>query len=486
MSIFSRLRSFENSRKAGIGALLAGVAGALAWAQLAGGGIVATAGGNGGSSLHPVTGVELRATLSQPKIVQGEDGTVYLDLSVITPDLLERGARRKPSDMIVVLDRSGSMGEADKWTYATQAVHSLLDRLSSDDRISLITFDTQARVDSRLVLATPENIAQLHTLVNRLGPGDSTNLGDGLEAAARTLIETSRGQRLSRVLLLSDGQANVGVVEPEALGAMAKRLADRGAVVSTIGMGLGFNETLMASLADLGMGSFSYLEHLDLLANILAKELNDSRSIFAEGSEIRVQLPSGVELVEASGYPFTVEGSTAVIRTGQLLQGSRKQFMSALRVSNQMVADYPIGVELKYRSGNRSFQQRIAPSFLRVACVSPEKRKEAIASIDRDVYRDAWIQNNLGSMMRQVGDYVRNGEREKAAQTIDDFKSKLDEADAVVPGLKKEGGRELKDLEDRVNLAFSGPDQATKQNRAAKSMLNDSQTRQRKTQKKGQ
>lgn len=483
MSVLSRIQSLGNSQKAGVAALVVGVAGALVWAQLATAAPGGLGGGQGGTSLDPSTGVELNATLSQPKIVQGGDGTIYLDLSVATPETGDARLRRKPTDMIVVLDRSGSMGEGDKWRYATQAVHSMLDRLAADDRVSLITFDTNARVDSPLVDASPENIAELHALVKRLGPGDSTNLGDALLAAEKGVSRRSHGKRLSRVLLLSDGQANAGIVDPEALGAIARRLSDRGAVVSTIGMGLGFNETLMASLADLGMGSFSYLEHLDSLAVILAKELSDSRSVFAEGSEIRVELPSGVKLVEASGYPFSFEGNSAVIRTGQLLRGSRKQFMSALRVSSQSIAEYPIGVELRYRQGERSYRQRIRTGQLQVACIPPEREPEAIASIDRDVYRDAWIQNNLGEVMRKVGDYVRSGEKEMAAQSIEEFRSRLDEADAVVPGLKKEGRRELKDLEDQVDRAFTGPDQRLKQNRAAKALLNESQARQRTVQK---
>ena len=85
--------------------------------------------------------------------------------------------------------------------------------------------------------------------------------------------------------MLSDGHANTGIVEPAQLQKTARRLADRGSVVSTVGMGLGFNETLMASLADQGMGSFSYLEHLETLGTILASELSDSRRVFADGSE---------------------------------------------------------------------------------------------------------------------------------------------------------------------------------------------------------
>ena len=144
---------------------------------------------------------------------------------------------------------------------------------------------------------------------------------------------------------------------------MARRIADSGSILSTVGMGLGFNETLMASLADHGMGSFSILEHLESLGTILAKELDDSRDIYADGSEMRIVLPHGVELVEAAGYPFVLEGRTAVIRTGQLFQESTKSFMATLRVANHVPAEYVLGdIDLSYRVDGRLYQQEVGSS----------------------------------------------------------------------------------------------------------------------------
>jgi hypothetical protein len=245
-------------------------------------------------------------------------------------------------------------------------------------------------------------------------------------------------------------------------------------------MGLGFNETLMASLADQGMGTFSYLEHLDSLGTILTRELSDSRRIYADGSEIRLHLPEGMDLIEASGYPFVLEGQTAVIRTGQLLQESKKNFMVTLQVPSHQISDYSFGnLELSYRVQGRSFKQQIRAGGLQVACVAPEHREEVIASIDKDVYSEAWTRNNLGSLLRQVGDLVRQGDREQAEQSIREYRSRVNEADALVPGLKKKADQELKELEGRVDEAFRGSDQNTKQNRAAKLLLDESQKLQR-------
>ena len=86
-------------------------------------------------------------------------------------------------------------------------------------------------------------------------------MGAGLNAALN-LLHNSHSDSARKILLLADGQANQGITNPEQLAQMAARATHYGAVLSTIGMGLGFNESLMAKLADHGMGHYSYLEDL--------------------------------------------------------------------------------------------------------------------------------------------------------------------------------------------------------------------------------
>ena len=261
MNIRSRLRSLGKPQKTGIITLVAGLLASIAWVQLIGGaaeGPVRTSPAKGSvlAAVHPKTGVELPAALSHPKVVlarishgwptaatreksgQGGDGSVCLDRSVSTPEALTKEAGRAPTDLIIVLDRSGSIA---KWRVSTtQAVHSLLDRLRADDRVGFVTFDGTARLESRLAWAEAGNLARLHQIVNRLGPGASTI---GYLTAEPTIAAKSERRQL--VLLL----------QVQALG-------------------LGSTKTPLASLADLGMGDFSYTHYLESLEWILASELD--------------------------------------------------------------------------------------------------------------------------------------------------------------------------------------------------------------------
>ena len=128
------------------------------------------------------------------------------------------------------------------------------------------------------------------------------------------------------MILLSDGEANMGIVDPKELAKIAASFTGHSAVLSTIGMGLGFNETLMAALADYGMGHYAYLEHLAKLGEILAQDMSDTRQVFASASSLEITRSDGVTVTDVGGYPIDLTAQPGTARaspTGQLL-GSAK------------------------------------------------------------------------------------------------------------------------------------------------------------------
>src|SRR6266545_4080836 len=95
-------------------------------------------------------GVQLAGTLSQPKLVQGSNGVVYLDLTIATPVTVLSSSVPRASDVVVVLDRSDSMAADNRLPYAKEAVRSVVGRLQADDRFALVTFDSSATVTTAL------------------------------------------------------------------------------------------------------------------------------------------------------------------------------------------------------------------------------------------------------------------------------------------------------------------------------------------------
>lgn len=443
-------------------------------------------GHSGGNAAH-VSDLTLQAVLSQTKLVQGEDGALYINLSIQAPDTQGEQMGKTPTDFVVVLDRSPSMLAANKLPYAKAAVRELIGKLDASDRFALIAFDRRARIYSELVEVTPSARQRLINLVNKLNVGSATNIGAGL-MRAKALIEKSPSPRVKKILLLSDGETNTGITDPNALARMASEIASKQTVLSAIGMGLGFNEALMASLADHGMGNYSYLEHLNTLGDILAKDVDDTRLIYAENSALHLQLQNGVQLLDAAGYPIETIGGDATqvrIKTGQLLQGVSKNLMLSLSSPTVRTGDFTLGEMTLQFSVDGVMQQRtLAPQHLAYAVVEPSKKPAARASISKDVYRKSWLRNNLGRLRQQVYRSVKEGNKADAQSAIDTYRRELRDAEEKSGlRLKSEALEEdMAEMESQLQEAFSGAPaaQAVKRNSLSKQMQYQGRQDQRK------
>ncbi|NOR79285.1 MAG: VWA domain-containing protein, partial [Methyloprofundus sp.] len=279
--------------------------------------------------------MEVKTRLSQTKLVQGEMSTLYLDVSIKPPALDDSQAIHRASDIIVVLDRSGSMSGANKMPYAKAAIKDLLSRLNENDRFALISFANNAIVHSPLEVVDIARREQLLATVNNIQPGGGTNAGEGLNRAV-SLLTDNQQNRTSKVLFLSDGQVNQGITDLSGLSRIVSRITQQESVLSSIGMGLDFNETLMSSLADYGMGSYAYLENLSGLSNIFTQSLNATRNIYAASSHLTLNLANGIELIDAGGYPISKgQNNSYTIKTGQLLSNNAKKFVMTFHVIAQ-------------------------------------------------------------------------------------------------------------------------------------------------------
>ena len=383
-------------------------------------------------------------------------------------------APQRATDMIIVLDRSGSMSEAKKMPYAKAAIRNVLSRLNENDRFALISFANNAIIHSPLIPVGSAKREYLNGMVNSIVSSGGTNMGDGLNAALR-IMSNNDSERAKKVLLLSDGQANQGVTGPEGLSSIATRLTHTGSVLSSIGMGLNFNETLMATLADHGMGHYAYLEDLSGLGQILASDLNDTRNIVANSSTLKISLGDGVQLNDAGGYPLSRSGSTVSIATGQLLSNSDKKFVMTFNVPTTHVGQVQLGqMRLIYKAQGNEYQSGMNDESLMLAVVEPERREEAISSIDRDVYKQSWLKNNLGRMQKKLSQWVREGNKDEAQKVIADYRHAVEEAEAAgnVPMASVEMDDKLDAMKSEVNEAFAGSrqDQEVKRKRSAKSI----------------
>ena len=487
--LITRITRILRSPRVALGlfaALVVGTAAVALAPKALGGGGGASAGTAAGPTVHQGTdGVTFSGTLSQTKLVQGGNGVMYLDLNITTPAATLSSSSVKASDIVVVLDRSGSMAADNRLPYAKEAVRRLVRQLQAEDRFALITFDSVAVVDTELTPVTDAARERIVRRVNALQPGSSTNISDGL-LKTRALLQGHAVERSRKVILLSDGEANMGIVDPKELTQIAASFTGDSAVLSTIGMGLGFNQALMAALADYGMGHYAYLEHLEKLGEILEQDMSDTRQVFASASGLEIACGDGITVTDVGGYPIdlTSQPGTARVATGQLLGGAKKHFVVTMTVPTDRVGEIGLGkVTLHYTTSQGTSSIALAPENLRIAVLEPARRDEAAASVSRDLVQQLWEGNNLGRLQKDYSHWLQAGDQRQAQQTIADYRQALQKA-ATDTGVRVENQAvtdKLSVMEQELNEVFSGPapQQAEKRNRAAKTRYSESLKSQR-------
>jgi Ca-activated chloride channel homolog len=276
----------------------------------------------------------MRAGLSSSKILQASDGEVYLAVDLSVNDA--PGAKRAPVNMAIVIDHSGSMA-GDKIQQARQAARGIVERLGSEDRVALIQYDDDAQVLVPAIAADAEGKQRLLSAIERIADDGGTNLHGGMMLGIAETRRAMGGERINRVVLLSDGQANVGVVDPAQIARAAADAADQGVRVTTIGLGLDYNEDLMEAVAENGRGQYYYVKDAAGLESVFAGELRSMQGTVATRAELRLTPAcSGVEIAEVYGYESRREGNDVIVPLSDLFGGEQRKVLARLRVPAQL------------------------------------------------------------------------------------------------------------------------------------------------------
>ena len=213
--------------------------------------------------------MHLNATLDLDVVAIEAEDQISVLLELAAP-AAETSRTRPPSTLQVVLDRSGSMA-GDPLESAKAALIDLVGRLEPTDHFGLVVFDDEVHVAVPAGPLTDKD--SVRGLIASIPPGGTTNLSGGY---LRGLQEARRvaGKRGATLLLISDGHANVGILDSDKLGSVAADARSHRVTTSTIGLGLGYDETLLAALARGGAGNTHFAEEGDTAAAALASEVD--------------------------------------------------------------------------------------------------------------------------------------------------------------------------------------------------------------------
>jgi len=213
-----------------------------------------------------------------------------------------QGAERVPVHLVYLVDTSGSMHSADKIGLAQKSLHLLTDSLHQGDTVALCTYAGSVR--EILAPTGAEQRAKIHAAIDQLTASGSTAMASGIDLAYSLAKRTLVKGHVNRVVVLSDGDANVGATSHEAMLKQIEQYKNEGITLSTVGFGNGnYQDTMMEQLADKGDGNYSYIDDEKQAKKVFVEQIDGLLQVIARDVKVQVELdPSVVEKYRLIGY----------------------------------------------------------------------------------------------------------------------------------------------------------------------------------------
>ncbi len=255
-------------------------------------------------------------------------GETFIAVSVTgSADSAQR--ERRPLNLALVLDRSGSMG-GEKLSLVKNAALHLVQQLSPRDRVAIVTYDDEIMVLEPGTQVTPDALPSLSMMLAAIQAWGGTNLEGGWRAGVQAVAEGMEAMpgALHRVLLLTDGLANIGITDTNVLASLAKGVASIGVVTSTFGVGTDYDEQLLNVMAEAGSGNDYFIATPDAIRATFQAELTELMGVVAEGVTVSITLPAalGATLVNPQ-LELTTAGETHTVPVGFVGAGETRHLV---------------------------------------------------------------------------------------------------------------------------------------------------------------
>ena len=326
-------------------------------------------------------------------------------------------AQRAPLDLALVIDRSGSMS-GDPLKAALESSVRIIQGLRSDDRIAVVTFDDHVQVVQPLVA-----VGDAHDLVNRvrqIESGGSTALFDGWQEGVKQLAPFVKKERIARVILLTDGQANHGLVDEAKIFEHVAKAAGASITTSTVGLGHGFNETLLTGMAKAGEGAANFGQTADDLSEAFEEQFAILSNSFLRQVKITVQGGSDVqarllgELLE--------DGVTRTRKLGTLPWNSALTAVVELKIGANAKADSLLAVNFTAVTKDGT-PVAFGPQIL----ILPEVDLATFSTLQTDVNVAAAVGEAVtGEKLDVIQALVRGGQVAEAKQKLAELTQQTD------------------------------------------------------------
>ncbi|MEP7208075.1 MAG: VWA domain-containing protein [Casimicrobiaceae bacterium] len=319
--------------------------------------------GRAGTPHTPAQAFDFRVALRRPGVVPGEPATIEALVSLQGPARPADAMPREPLTLALVIDRSASMAGT-PLDEAKRCARTIVESLGPRDRAAVVAFDDEVEVLAP-VLGVHQR-ASLLAAIDAIASGGSTDLHGGWQKGVHLLQAAMNGVGVHRVILLSDGGANVGETDLESI-ASACRDAARGCIsTSTYGLGRNFTEDLMLAMAKSGRGNAYYGQTARDLAEPFQAEFALLTSLCARGLVLKVNAPADVEVRLRNDYE-PADGEARAWKLPDLAYDAEAWAWVELRVPGNVLGEFEGEVQLPITVSAKAAGPGSTPLFFMTA-----------------------------------------------------------------------------------------------------------------------
>lgn len=274
--------------------------------------------------------MNITTRMDHARVPAGAPNIVHVLVTITAPDQTD-GKTRPQLNLAAVIDRSGSM-EGRKLEAAKESLRLLLDQLGPQDRFSLVAFDNE--VYPLVEGVRVKDKTEIREVIDRIQSGNTTNLSGGWVKGIELAGREAAADHINAVLILTDGQANQGIVDPDQLVALGGNVQKEKSIrTSCLGLGADFNEDLLKNIATAAGGRFYYIETPDQAPEIFKEELGGLLAVVAQNVELELTVADGVTDVDnLTGYKWKNDNTTCRILLGDFHAQQVKHILLAMQL----------------------------------------------------------------------------------------------------------------------------------------------------------
>lgn len=343
---------------------------------------------------------QIEVVLDARKKVITEDGPESLDVLLRLRAHDQESRQRTPLAVALVIDRSGSM-QGRKLEEARRCALDILNRMDGRDLVTVVTYDNEVDVTLSPMTVDAAKVL-LPAKLDQIYPRGSTALHDGWLKGAELLAPLSNRDQMCRVILLSDGQANMGIVDPDQIADQVRALANAGITTTTVGLGLGFNEELMTAIANAGQGNAWYGQRAEDLAESFDAEMSYLSHL--AWRDVRVQVNSDLNTIKVrNDYLRSANGDWSLPSIAANSEVWMAVSLSMKEVAKAQKSGEVLRFTIKAKD-SEGMQQRFSVSLPEFKVVDAQTYKN---SEENELVARRFVEVEAADLQREARSYVR-------------------------------------------------------------------------------